>query len=101
MPAEPRQSVDNRLITVDMLGLLFDSAGTARGPAVLDKELPDPDAPASTSLRKSSSVRPFFDRATGSIPRRIKRSARDAKQRRAPSATCKRPKLFKHFAQDI
>lgn len=87
MPGEPRQSVDSRLITVDMLELLLDSGVTAIFPAVLDRALPVADAPANASLRSSSSVRPFFDRATGSIPRRINRSAREAKQRRAPSAT--------------
>lgn len=48
---------------------------------------PDTVPPAAAIRDKSSSVSPCLASGAGSTPRRVKRSANDAKQRRAPSET--------------
>ena len=87
MPGDPRQRVDKRLITVEILGLLFVSGVADSDPGVEDMELPGAGAPAVDRRWRRSVTRPCRARGAGSMPRRVKRSAREAKQRRAPSAT--------------
>lgn len=86
-PGEPRHSVDRRLMTVEMLGLLFVSgvAVILLGVNVIDE--PTLDEPAQDKRCSRSSMRPCCARGAGSMPRRVKRSANDAKHRSAPSAT--------------
>ena len=88
---EPLHSVDKRLITVEMFGLLL-ASGVA--PAVplgvlgwVVAVVKEAGCPQLARRSRSSSVRPCLARGAGSTPRLVKRSARDAKQRRAPSAT--------------
>lgn len=47
------------------------------------------EAAALASLSSNSLLSPCSAKGAGSTPRRVNRSARDAKQRRAPSDTCK------------
>lgn len=87
MVGDPRQSVESRLITVEILGLDF-ASGREMLPGVLAVDRLGPDSPACCSRCSSSSINPCLARGAGSIPLRVKRSAREAKQRSAPSATC-------------
>ena len=50
------------------------------------------EAAALASLSSNSPLSPCSAKGAGSTPRRVKRSARDAKHRRAPSDTCKHGK---------
>ena len=84
---DPRQSVDRRLITVEILGLDL-ASWMLTFPGVLAVETLGPNSPACWSRCSNSSIRPCWARGAGSTPRRVKRSAREAKHRRAPSATC-------------
>ncbi len=86
-PGDPRHNVDNRLITVEMLGLLLVSGVAVNVPGVPDKELPGAGAPAWARRDNRSSTKPCLARGAGSTPRRVNRSAKDAKHLRAPSAT--------------
>ena len=86
-PGEPRHSVESRLMTVEMLGLLLVSGVAVMLPGVDVMEVPTFDDPAQHKRCKRSSTRPCWARGAGSMPRRVKRSANDAKHRRAPSAT--------------
>ena len=86
-PGEPRHSVESRLMTVEMLGLLFVSGVAVMLPGVDVIEVPTFEDPAQDKRCKRSSTRPCWARGAGSMPRRVKRSANDAKHRRAPSAT--------------
>ena len=88
-PGEPLHSVDSRLITVEMLGLLLVSGVAEMLPGVADRELPGAGAPEEESRCRSSVIKPCWAKGAGSTPRRVKRSAREAKQRSAPSATLK------------
>jgi hypothetical protein len=114
---EPRHKEESRLIVVDMEAAVLDSAELGVPPmsdraveeaGEEDRKLefgviPDVAArarstgataaatrlptPASFILHNSSSTSPFSANGAGSIPRRVKRSARDAKHLSAPSAT--------------
>ena len=87
-PGEPRQSVDSRLMTVEMLGLLLVSGVAVMPPGVDVTDVPRfDDEPAHDSRCRRSSTRPCRASGAGSMPRRVKRSASDAKHRSAPSAT--------------
>ena len=91
-PGDPLHSVDNKLITVDILGFPLES-GVVPADAATEVLAPDARAAAGmpqwASLSSSSVVRPCLASGAGSTPRLVKRSAREAKQRKAPSATCK------------
>lgn len=71
------------MVETDVLLLL--ESGVAPLPPVL--------SPAATaalaSLSNNSLVKPCSANGAGSTPRRVKRSAREAKHRRAPSDTCR------------
>lgn len=90
---EPRHRVDSRLTIVDTWLLSLESEAEGAPPVdVLPglqlEEEPAPEPPAAAMRDRSSSLRPCLASGAGSTPRRVKRSARDAKQRRAPSETC-------------
>ena len=81
---DPRHNVDNKLTIVDTEVLFFES-GVAPPPPLFS-----PGTTAAFANRSSNSlVRPCSAKGAGSTARRVKRSARDAKQRKAPSETCK------------
>lgn len=89
---EPLHSVESRLTMVDTWLLSLESAAVAGAPAVLRPGLhaedgPDTVPPAAAIRDRSSSVSPCLASGAGSTPRRVNRSASDAKQRRAPSET--------------
>ena len=84
MMGEPRHSVDRRLMTVDILVLALLSEAL---PGVLAVEMLGPGSPACWSRWSSSSINPCSAKGAGSTPRRVKRSAREAKHLRAPSDT--------------
>lgn len=89
---EPLQSVERRLTIVDTWLLNLESADVEGAPVVLRLGLqaedgPDTVPPAAAIRDKSSSVNPCLANGAGSTPRRVNRSASDAKQRRAPSET--------------
>ena len=90
-PGDPLHRVDSKLITVDILGFPLES-GVVPAEAATVVLAPDAKAaagiPQFASLSSSSVVRPCFANGAGSTPRLVKRSAREAKQRKAPSATC-------------
>lgn len=92
MLGEPLQSVDSRLMMVET-----DADDLVSGVAVTLAFRPGAPGPvdvlrfgpaAFDSRVRSSVTRPCSARGAGSTPRRVNRSAREAKQRRAPSATC-------------
>ena len=90
---EPRHSVDSRLTIVDTWLLSLESADEGAGPVEVRPGLQAEDGPVATppaaAMRESSSsVRPCVASGAGSTPRRVKRSASEAKQRSAPSDTC-------------
>lgn len=82
---DPRHSVDNRLTIVDTDVLLLLESGVAPLPPVFSPA----DAAALANLSNNSPLSPCSANGAGSTPRRVKRSAREAKHRRAPSDTCK------------
>lgn len=89
---EPLQSVERRLTIVDTWLLNLESAVVEGAPVVLRPGLhaedgPDTAPPAAAIRDNSSSVNPCLAKGAGSTPRRVNRSASDAKQRRAPSET--------------
>lgn len=89
---EPLQSVESRLTIVDTWLLNLESAAVEGAPAVLRPGLqaedgPDTVPPAAAMRDNSSSVKPCLAKGAGSTPRRVNRSASDAKHRRAPSET--------------
>ena len=89
---EPRQSVDSRLTMVDTWLLSLESAAVGAAPVeerpgLQAEEGPVTVPPAAAMRDSSSSVRPCLASGAGSTPRRVKRSASEAKQRRAPSDT--------------
>ena len=87
-PGEPRHSVDSRLMTVEMLGLLFVSGVAVMLLGVDVTEVPRfDDDPAHDNRWRRSSTRPCCASGAGSMPRRVNRSASDAKHRSAPTAT--------------
>lgn len=79
--------MESRLITVEMLGLLLVSGVAERDPGVAESELPGAGAPADDNLWSRSATSPCRASGAGSIPRRVNRSASDAKHLNAPSAT--------------
>lgn len=87
MDGDPRHRVDRRLITVEILGLDLLSGVMLTLPGVLDTDTLGPTSPTFSNRFNSSSTSPLWDKGAGSIPLRVNRSARDAKQRNAPSAT--------------
>ena len=89
---EPLHSVERRLTIVDTWLLNLESAVVEGAPVVLRPGLhaedgPDTVPPAAAIRDNSSSVNPCLAKGAGSTPRRVNRSASDAKQRRAPSET--------------
>ena len=80
---EPRHNVDNKLMTVVTGGLALFGSGVP----VLTFDLSFPDVPAFASLSSSSSIKPCFANGAGSMPRRVKRSATEAKHLKAVSET--------------
>ena len=56
-------------------------------PGLQEEAGPVATPPAAAMRDSSSSVSPCLARGAGSTPRRVKRSANEAKQRRAPSDT--------------
>ena len=78
-------------MTVEMLGLLLASGVAPAAPlGVLPwvvAVVKEAGCPQFARRSSSSSVSPCLAKGAGSTPRLVKRSARDAKQRRAPSAT--------------
>lgn len=88
---EPLHRVDSRLTMVDTWLLSLESG--ADGAAPLDARLglhedgPAVGPPAAAIRKSSSALRPCLASGAGSTPRRVKRSANDAKQRKAPSET--------------
>lgn len=97
---EPRQSVDSRLTMVDtwLLSLESGADGVAPvegRPGLQAEDEPDTEPPAAAMRDSSSSVSPCLARGAGSTPRRVNRSANEAKQRRAPSDTCRTGSGFK------
>lgn len=89
---EPLQSVESRLTIVDTWLLNLESAAVEGAPVVLRPGLqaddgPDTVPPAAAMRDNSSSVNPCFANGAGSTPRRVNRSASEAKHRRAPSET--------------
>lgn len=71
------------MVDTDVL-LLLES-----GVAPLLPDFSPAEAAALASLSNNSLLSPCSAKGAGSTPRRVNRSARDAKQRRAPSDTCK------------
>jgi hypothetical protein len=84
---EPRHKVSNKLITVEILELALDSGVAGIFPGVLENDPPGGIPPAFLSLLNNSSTSWCFASGAGSTPRRVNLSARDAKQRIAPSDT--------------
>lgn len=89
---DPLHSVDSRLTMVDtwLLSLESGAEGVAPvegRPGLQEDEDPATDPPAAAMRDSSSSVSPCLAKGAGSTPRRVKRSANEAKQRRAPSDT--------------
>ena len=80
---DPRHSVDNRLTIVDTDVLLLLESGVAPLLPVFSPA----EAAALANLSNNSLLSPCSAKGAGSTPRRVKRSARDAKHRRAPSDT--------------
>lgn len=77
---------------VDTWLLSLESAVAEGAPALLRPGLhaddgPDTVPPAAAIRDNSSSVNPCLANGAGSTPRRVNRSASDAKHRRAPSET--------------
>ena len=70
-PGDPRQRVDSRLITVEMLGLLLASGVAVSVPGVLERELPRGGDPALDRRSSKSSTRPLAASGAGSTPRRV------------------------------
>lgn len=96
---DPRQSVDSRLTMVDtwLLSLESEADGVAPvegRPGLQAEEEPDTEPPAAAMRESSSSVSPCLARGAGSTPRRVNRSANEAKQRRAPSDTWRTESVF-------
>lgn len=90
---EPLHKVDSRLTIVDTWLLSLESGADGAPPVdVLPglqvEEGPATKPPAAAIRDRSSSLRPCLASGAGSTPRRVKRSAREAKQRKAPSETC-------------
>lgn len=90
---DPRHRVDSRLTMVDTWLLSLESAAEGVAPVGgrpgLQEEVePDTVPPAAAMRDSSSSVSPCLAKGAGSTPRRVKRSAKEAKQRNAPSDTC-------------
>lgn len=85
--------MDSRLTIVDtwLLSLVSGVEGVApveARPTLQADDGPDAVPPPAAAMRdSSSSVRPCLASGAGSTPRRVKRSASEAKQRRAPSDT--------------
>ena len=84
---EPRHRVDNKLITVEMLGFDLASGAMEDVPGVDDADTLWLASPTQCSRCSSSRIRPCLASGAGSIPRRVYRSAREAKHLSAPSAT--------------
>ena len=84
---EPRQSVESREMTVEMLGLALHSGVRLGLEGVLDSEVLWPPSLILYRRHSSSWIRPCLASGAGSTERRVKRSASDAKHRSAPSAT--------------
>ena len=86
---EPRHKVDSREMTVEMLGLALHSGVRLGLEGVLDSEVLWPPSLILCRRHSSSWIRPWRASGAGSTDRRVKRSASEAKHRRAPSATWK------------
>lgn len=89
---EPLHSVDSRLTMVDTWLLSLESGAEGAAPVegrpgLQEEAGPDTVPPAAAMRDSSSSVRPCLAKGAGSTPRRVNRSANEAKQRRAPSDT--------------
>lgn len=89
---DPLHSVDSRLTMVDTWLLSLESGAEGAAPVEVRPGLqeeagPDTVPPAAAMRDSSSSVRPCLAKGAGSTPRRVNRSANEAKQRRAPSDT--------------
>lgn len=89
---DPRHSVDSRLTIVETWLLILESP-EVEGPPLVPRpglhaeEGPETVPPAAAIRDSSSSVSPCCANGAGSTPRRVNRSAREAKQRSAPSDT--------------
>lgn len=95
---EPLHSVDSKLTMVDTWLLSFESWADGAPPVEVrpglqDEEGPEAVPPAAAMRDSSSSVRPCLAKGAGSTPRRVNLSAKEAKQRRAPSDTLKTQSL--------
>jgi len=97
---EPRHKVDKRLIMLDTLAVFFPSPGVfaeAEIPfpvfdteGVFELAVVIPLVPSEDDILASKSrTRPCSANGCGSIPRLVNRSEREAKHRKAPSATCR------------
>lgn len=90
MVCDPRHSVDSRLMMVDTDD--DDDAFVVSGAGVfvlpVAPGVPGAGFAAFDSRDSNSPTRPFSAKGAGSTPRRVNRSDKDAKQRKAPSATC-------------
>lgn len=80
---------------VDTWLLNFESEAEGPAPAegrpgLQEEAGPDTVPPAAAMRDSSSSVKPCLAKGAGSTPRRVNRSASEAKQRKAPSDTCRR-----------
>jgi len=82
--------VDKRLIMVDTEDGDDEALAGSGGGATVGAVLGVPGTAVLAALdnrERSSSTRPFSASGAGSTPRRVNLSERDAKQRKAPSAT--------------
>ena len=80
---DPRHNVDRRLTIVDTDVLLL----LASGVAPLLPAFSPAEAAALANLSSNSLLRPCSAKGAGSTPRRVKRSASEAKHLKAPSET--------------
>lgn len=70
-------------------------------PDLQDEEEPDTVPPAAAIRDSSSSVKPCLAKGAGSTPLRVNRSASEAKQRRAPSETCRKHQVQDYTTQNL
>lgn len=85
---EPRHNVDRSEMTVDTLGEALVSGFMVDFGDLLGR-LSDvlPPSPTFINRARSSWISPWLAKGAGSTERRVKRSAKEAKQRSAPSDT--------------
>lgn len=89
MVCEPRHSVDNKLMIVDTDedDDVFVVSGADAFVLPVAPGVPGVGFAAFDKRDSNSATRPFSASGAGSTPRLVNRSDRDAKQRKAPSAT--------------